>query len=211
MKFCKKCQETKSVTEFYKNSRNKDGLCCYCKKCDNDRKTALLRSQKPKTKYYTLDAQEDLKNGVKYCPKCKQKKKISEFLHNPASSTGIDFHCKECKRLLVKQYGYTKEELHIKYIKNKDSMRNAKLVRNFGITLEEYNRKLAEQNNKCAICGITADNNGKSLAVDHSHKDNTVRGLLCNNCNVALGFVQEDINIARGLVTYIQQYIIKEN
>jgi ribosomal protein L34E len=56
----------------------------------------------------------------------------------------------------------------------------------FGITLEEYNRKAANQNHLCAICG-KPEPSKKTLSVDHNHKTNQVRDLLCSRCNPSLG------------------------
>ena len=208
MKFCKQCQQEKQETEFYKNKLSKDGIGLYCKKCDNARKTNYLRKKSKeegrKSRYYTLDAKEDLKNGIKYCPRCKQKKVIDQFLKNKASATGIDFHCVECKRKLVKEYGFTKEKLHEKYISRREQQRDTTLKFKFGITLDYYNELLIKQNYQCAVCGITPEENGKALAVDHNHLTKKVRGLLCANCNAALGFIQEDIKVAKGLIKYIE-------
>jgi hypothetical protein len=35
MKTCNRCKETKELGEFGKHSRNKDGLRCYCRACNN--------------------------------------------------------------------------------------------------------------------------------------------------------------------------------
>jgi hypothetical protein len=57
----------------------------------------------------------------------------------------------------------------------------------YGITMEEFERMLFEQDNKCAICKQEFI---KTPHVDHDHKTLKVRGLLCSNCNVGLGFIE---------------------
>ncbi len=55
----------------------------------------------------------------------------------------------------------------------------------FNITLEEYDKILEAQDGRCAICR-RPPKGGKSLAVDHAHRDGRagpVRGLLCFLCN----------------------------
>ena len=52
----------------------------------------------------------------------------------------------------------------------------------YGLTLEEYDQILAFQQGACAICR-KLPKPGKSLAVDHDHKNKAVRGLLCTYCN----------------------------
>lgn len=55
----------------------------------------------------------------------------------------------------------------------------------------DYENLLKKQNNACAICGITTEENGKKLVVDHNHETLQVRGLLCQSCNSGLGFFKD--------------------
>jgi hypothetical protein len=75
--------------------------------------------------------------------------------------------------------------------KNFERRKNIILKNVYGITLQQYEKMFKEQNGKCGICGIHQDTLKKSLCVDHCHKTNKVRGLLCKNCNVALGFYEK--------------------
>ena len=69
------------------------------------------------------------------------------------------------------------------YHNNKDTVKDTYLQTNYGITLEDYNFLLENQNEKCKICNNECPT-GKSLAVDHNHETGKVRGLLCKNCNI---------------------------
>ena len=60
------------------------------------------------------------------------------------------------------------------------------LKRSFGITPEQFDSMVAEQGGRCAICD-TDDSGAKAWRVDHDHCTGSVRGLLCNACNVGLG------------------------
>lgn len=73
----------------------------------------------------------------------------------------------------------------------------------YGITPEEYNEILRSQGNKCAICGMTPEENGKNLSVDHDHKTGKVRGLLCHKCNTGLGALGDYLDILWSTVTYL--------
>lgn len=53
-----------------------------------------------------------------------------------------------------------------------------------GVSDEEYERLLVEQEGCCAICGNPPKN--RRLSVDHNHRTGRVRGLLCFRCNRAL-------------------------
>jgi hypothetical protein len=73
--------------------------------------------------------------------------------------------------------------------KTKEQQRHSN-IRAYGISVAEYNRLFEDQNGLCAICG--KDNGSISLCIDHDHKTNEVRGLLCNLCNRAIGLMKDD-------------------
>ena len=71
------------------------------------------------------------------------------------------------------------------------------IEKKFHITKDEYYRLLSDQDHKCAICRISLNEYRMQgyrdfFCVDHDHKTGAVRGLLCDKCNRALGFFQED-------------------
>jgi Recombination endonuclease VII len=66
----------------------------------------------------------------------------------------------------------------------------------YGVTVEWYNAKLIEQRGCCAICGLPESSTSKHgkkkrLAVDHDHDTNEARGLLCENCNKHLAWLEK--------------------
>lgn len=78
-----------------------------------------------------------------------------------------------------------------------------KLKERYGMTVEEYLSLLESQGGGCAICGTT-QNHGRRLAVDHCHETGVNRGILCDECNFAVGKVKNDPAIALSLVKYLQ-------
>jgi hypothetical protein len=76
--------------------------------------------------------------------------------------------------------------------------------RRYGLTPEEYEAMLAEQNGVCAICKRPPIA-GNSLCVDHDHMTGRVRGLLCSPCNVVLGHWGDDPQIARHAAEYLSE------
>lgn len=95
---------------------------------------------------------------------------------------------------------------------NPDKHKNYNLKRDYGITVEDYNSLLEDQNFSCASCGISTtelENNNQwkrhhKLVVDHCHETGRIRGLLCNNCNTALGMVKESLAVLEGLKRYVE-------
>lgn len=86
----------------------------------------------------------------------------------------------------------------------KDTQRHYKYKINYGISLEEYNEMFAEQNGCCAICKRHQTEFKKHLHVDHNHETGEVRGLLCHNCNLALGRFQDSPEIIKAALEYVQ-------
>ena len=82
----------------------------------------------------------------------------------------------------------------------------SQLKQRFGMTLEDYDRMLMEQNGKCFICDVhhTEAVRGK-LNVDHCHTSGKVRGLLCFNCNTALGKFKDDIELLEKAIAYLKK------
>ena len=62
----------------------------------------------------------------------------------------------------------------------------------YGLTQCGYNEMLEAQGGKCVICGKTAEQNGKMLAVDHCHVSGNNRELLCSSCNICIGFIEKN-------------------
>ena len=87
--------------------------------------------------------------------------------------------------------------------KDKARRRRHRLKKAFGITIEQYDEMFKKQGGCCAICGDTNIKYGRRLAVDHHHKTKKVRGLLCNQCNRALGYFQDDINNLASAIKYL--------
>lgn len=64
-------------------------------------------------------------------------------------------------------------------------------VGQYGLTVDEYERRELEQGGVCAICQRKSSD-GKHLCVDHDHVTGVVRGLLCGKCNSAIGLLGDD-------------------
>jgi Recombination endonuclease VII len=77
----------------------------------------------------------------------------------------------------------------------------------YGLSVDQYNDLLRAQHGACAICG-----NGQSgrLHVDHCHDSGSVRGLLCNRCNRAIGLLGDDPAILRRAISYLLRSSRKE-
>lgn len=63
---------------------------------------------------------------------------------------------------------------------------------------------LDEQLRSCLICELPI--NEKTAVVDHDHKTGRVRALLCQNCNVGIGHLKHDKEIAHRAVEYLTKH-----
>ena len=89
----------------------------------------------------------------------------------------------------------------------KDKIRNWRLLQTYGITNQDYEQMLENQGFCCAGCGLHQNILEKKLNVDHDHVTGKVRGLLCGNCNRALGLVKDNMET----LVRLQEYLEKSN
>ena len=122
----------------------------------------------------------------------------------------------EARKEKTKQYSKKQRENNPNYHKEYQEKHKEKyqkhrknywLLRRYGISLEEYNLKLEQQNHCCALCGIHKDDtNKKLLVVDHCHTTKAVRGLLCYQCNLGIGYFHEDVDKLLNAIHYLKRY-----
>ena len=92
--------------------------------------------------------------------------------------------------------------------KLQEMYRRASLKKNYGITLEDYDRMFVDQDGLCAIC---RKDGGKAfvLSVDHCHETGLVRGLLCGSCNFGIGQFQHDPALLASALAYLNLAALK--
>jgi hypothetical protein len=101
---------------------------------------------------------------------------------------------------------------HYNSRKSYDYARDANLKHWFGISIDDYNQILKDQDSKCAICGeaetwfIKRWNKLACLAVDHDHNTGEVRALLCRRCNQALGKFNDDPELFDKAAAYLRDH-----
>lgn len=74
----------------------------------------------------------------------------------------------------------------------------------FGVTDEQYNQMFSDQDGKCAICGTHRDDLRVALSLDHCHKTQVIRGLLCTKCNLGLGYFNDNVDSLTAAIAYLQ-------
>ena len=152
-----------------------------------------------------MDFEDEFKAGHLFLEnrKCRicgiEKSLLADFYKcrkDPNLRSSYSYECKDCAISRVKS----------NYARDPSRHRDKHLQRSYGITLDDYKQMITEQKNSCAICGtINPGGKHKQWSVDHDHKTNKVRGLLCKSCNIALGEFQDDIDVLQKAVLYLQK------
>ena len=134
---------------------------------------------------------------MKECNKCKKELPLDGFYTD--SRTGKPrARCKMC----------LSEEDRVRYFRNgreysASKRRERTLREGYNMSLGDYDDMLDNQQGKCAICSSYPKS--KPLAVDHCHYSGVVRGLLCSNCNTALGLFADDIDVMEKAISYLKK------
>ena len=116
--------------------------------------------------------------GHKLCRTCGEVKPHSEWHRNATASDGLSTRCKACRAVQGRQD-------HLK--------------RQYGMTEAERDEMVASQMGLCVIC-LEAP----AVHVDHCHKTGRVRGVLCFNCNSAIGKLGDDPDAVRRAAAYLE-------
>jgi hypothetical protein len=136
---------------------------------------------------------------------------------------GHQHYCVDCFRLIKQQHyldnaDKQKAKSRAKYASNKEKhtatvirwiennprqVKNTYLLKKYKITLEQYETLFQKQDGRCALCSKHQTELRISLAVDHCHKTNKIRGLLCDTCNRGIGFLKEDKEILAKAIDYL--------
>lgn len=160
---------------------------------------------------------------MRNCVRCRLGKPIGEFYKDSLTRDGISTRCKSCQREITKK-SYLKNRKKILERARRDyrerhaerraqaneyrkrrwrEVWNWNLKKTYGITVNQYEAMYKRQNGICAICqGLNID--GRRLCVDHDHKTNKVRGLLCKRCNSMLGHATDSIEILHRAADYLE-------
>lgn len=103
VKYCKRCDQTKPIEQFGKQSQTRDGIAFYCLQCTRERqseyyhRTKQIRKQIARQKAAAGDASGKLKR----CKTCEKLKHFKEFYARSLSGDGKNTHCKGC----MQKYG----------------------------------------------------------------------------------------------------------
>jgi len=87
---------------------------------------------------------------------------------------------------------------------------DAIIRRQYGISMQEFDKLLEFQKHGCAICNKPITKLSKRMNIDHDHKTGQVRGLLCSGCNTGLGHLGDDIEGLKRALKYLENPTFKQ-
>lgn len=147
------------------------------------------------------------------CACCAKSRPVADFLTSKGRATT---YCESCREVRRRSNRAHRERI------GSAGTRAAHLMQKYKITPAEYDALRAAQDYRCAICQVheseirvalrgrpKLDGSRASepfrLVVDHCHTSGRVRGLLCPNCNTAVGMLQESPELIRATLAYVEQ------
>lgn len=87
---------------------------------------------------------------------------------------------------------------------NREKLKTKYMVQRYGITRRQFDVMHQEQGGVCKICEKPPCDRWKRLHVDHDHQTGRIRGLLCHNCNTALGNFRDNVALLQKAIAYLQ-------
>ncbi|MEV7089938.1 endonuclease VII domain-containing protein [Streptomyces sp. NPDC093085] len=139
---------------------------------------AAYYKQRQEAKGRVVRVRIPVPRGHKRCPQCGEIKAHSEWEPNKSSSDGWSSYCRTCRA----------QRNRANYFKRK-----------YGITEAERDELISSQMGTCSIC-LTAS----AVHVDHCHETGRVRGVLCFNCNSAIGKLGDDPDTLCRAIAYLE-------
>ena len=165
-------------------------------------------------------------SSEKKCNRCGEVKSTSLFYRHKHTKDGLLGKCKACvsaankeayernkesNRAYARDYHsrnreVCKQKMRERYAANKDYYRAKALDNSIGKGAHDFYQVEIGKSDKCRICGIAEESAPKGrLSVDHCHDTGKFRGLLCSNCNTAIGLLQDDISNLTAAIEYLRQ------
>ena len=179
LKECISCHWALPRSEFHRNCKTKDGLVGRCNLCTKEQRV----------EYYQKNRQELIEYSKKYQVDNREK-------------------CNEKSRRWANKNKGIKSAYARKYHKKYPLKRRIKTLSKHGLTMDDYALLMEQQNGLCAICGIPQVEMNRKFYVDHCHETGKVRGLLCIKCNTGIGNLNDNLQVLKNAVTYLEKHTI---
>ncbi|MFG2673810.1 endonuclease VII domain-containing protein [Streptomyces sp. NPDC048445] len=174
---CPGCQRELPLPSFASDRNRRDGLQSRCRECVAAYSAAHYRRRR-EAQGKPVRERRNVPQGHKECRKCGEVKPHSDWHRNSTAPDGVATCCKACKSV---------------------QGREGHLKRQYGMTVAQRDDMISSQSGACTIC-LAAP----AVHVDHCHETGRVRGVLCFNCNSAIGKLGDDPDTLRRAIAYLE-------
>ena len=150
------------------------------------------------------------------CKKCGESKPLERFPKVKACREGRGGSCKKCQNAMKAK---TDKVLYWKNPeKKRKKCRNWHNNNRFKASLYHsvngggkkctatLNEVIAVFDGTCAICGMTEEEHGKKLHLDHCHRTGRLRKFLCGKCNKGLGQFSDSVDLLIAAAEYLESF-----
>ena len=138
---------------------------------------------------------------TRYCPECRSYLPKSEFYVDKRAKGGLT---RRCRTHHARKSYESRQKKYDTPAKRYAYARRQRLRKNYGLTVEDYLEMSETQGGVCKICALPERSKFGLLHVDHDHRTNVVRGLLCSQCNTAIGKFRDDPDLMRKAIIYLE-------
>lgn len=184
---CSCCKVLLTRSSFSKDVHTTDGISRYCKVC------AKHKARNVRVAMARRSEQDIKRPAIKKCNACHVTKDSVEFCSDKTQPDGLARSCSWCNSARTRNWynrvGRSKRLL-------------IQRVARYKITNSDLELMLQKQENRCSLCRRQFKHR-RDYAIDHDHKNNRVRSLLCNSCNSGLGMFRDDVDLLRSAIEYL--------
>jgi len=206
-KKCSRCGKVKPLAEFSRAAHGRDGRAAHCKDCHNTLyRLPLDRVPTLTCLYCGKEFSNPARRGPdrKFCsPPCKDRWWRGEYGRRRQAAPPRP--CERCGGPVAHKTGRPVCKDCRVDDRSQPYRRDVQLKSLYGITQADYDRLLALQYGRCAICGTTNPGTRGTWRVDHDHETGQVRSLLCDRCNLGIGYMQDDPDILMAAARYVMK------
>lgn len=130
-------------------------------------------------RYITMS--ETTEKGSKVCRLCGKEKPLRDFYFRKDTNS----YRSECKSCLISKTR----------------------LQSTGWSPRDYERAWYLQEGKCAICGCELGSSRYTKPnADHDHKTGKLRGILCSQCNTAIGLMKDSPYRLESAIRYLEEH-----
>lgn len=152
-------------------------------------------------------------NAIIFCTGCLVDKPRVEFCEGALHPNSKRSRCKKCRAAKVRVWSKTPRGREINARHEAMRVRDPKPLmekfrqKRYGITPEQYVALVNRAAGRCEACGCPPG--PKGLGIDHDHKTGEVRGLLCDRCNLAIGYFKDDVTLLERAIAYLKKHSLE--